>query len=211
MKLQGEIHEFTIGQSNVYVWNYRPTQLEDHSHHLHTNEKERLNKFKHLTRQHEFIASRLLCRKLFGSEPIHYNNIGAPYIMNGGILSLSHCKDHVAIAVNNEHQIGLDIETPRFKAIELSKKFMSTDEEIEFDIDDHVEVTKVWSAKEAMYKLAGRKKIIFKTELNLKKNTADNWHGRIINPDKDILVNLNIFEHEGLIISINQDEPIEKY
>jgi hypothetical protein len=68
-------------------------------------------------------------------------------------------------------------------------------------------MTKVWSAKEALYKLAGRKQIIFKTDLLLNKQTEDIWEGRIINPNVHLKVELNIFVKDQCVITIN-DGPI---
>ena len=89
----------------------------------------------------------------------------------------------------------------------LKDKFLSDDERTHFDIHSELEMTKVWSAKEALYKLAGRKQIIFKTDLLLKKQSSSIWEGRIINPDAHLKVELNIFVQDGCVITVN-DSPI---
>ena len=67
-------------------------------------------------------------------------------------------------------------------------------------------MTRVWSAKEALYKLAGRKKIIFKEELILSKSSSGMWLGKIVNPDHTLSVQLDIFDHNGTVISINNSK-----
>ena len=209
MNLDSEIELHSVGNTDVYIWNHDKFPVNGAINHLLPEEKQRLQKFKHQGRSDEFIATRILCRYLFGNSPVLYNSVGAPYINDEVEISFSHCERHVAIAINRNHVVGLDIELPRKKALYLSNKFMS-EEELYLFKKDHVEITKVWSAKEAMYKLAGRKKIIFKEELLLKKSSDTQWKGTIVNPENNILVNLNIFERNGLIISTNQDAPIEK-
>ena len=176
---------------------------------LTTQEIERLKSFKHIDRQREFVATRILRHQLFGFQHIHYDIHGAPFIENEGFISISHRKNMVGIAINKAYKIGLDLEPYRETIHAVKHKFLSENEKNKFDIENYKEVTRLWSAKEALYKLAGRKKIIFKTELLLDKNQKGQWFGEIINPDHHLFVKLDIFEHKETIISINSDK-IEK-
>jgi hypothetical protein len=83
---------------------------------------------------------------------------------------------------------------------------LSEEEKEVFDCNDIKTLTQIWSSKETLYKLAGRKEIIFKTELLLSKDAFDNWKGRIINPTETRFVKLNIFEWKGIVITINADK-----
>jgi phosphopantetheinyl transferase len=176
--------------------------------HLTTDETERFFSFKHENRKQEFLATRILRHQLFGFTHIHYNNHGAPYIEDEGFISISHAPGVVGIAVCHAFQIGLDIEPMRPKAHALQEKFLSEAEKICFDTSNEVEMTKVWSAKEALYKLAGRKQLIFKKELLLDKSTEEVWRGTIINPTSTLKVDLNIFVKDHLVISINDSEVV---
>lgn len=171
-------------------------------------ELERLRMFKHIKRQREFVATRLLRHNLFGFEHIHYDNHGAPYIEHEGYISISHSKNKVAIALNKDYRIGVDLEPHRMNILNVAHKFLSSDELRTFDCTDPIVVTKIWSAKEAMYKLAGRKKILFSTELLLNMRN-DEWIGLIDNYDHELLVKLDIFDIDNTIITINSQE-IEK-
>lgn len=176
-------------------------------------EQERLMTFKHIKRKREFMATRLLRHELFGFQHIHYSEIGAPFIEDEGFISISHSDQLVGIAINRNYLVGLDLESPRENILELSSKFLAPQECEHFDKTDKHEMTKVWSAKEAMYKLAGRKKIIFKEQLILSKDEHDGWRGTIINPDHSLRVKLDIFDHQGTVVSINSCaiERIEHY
>lgn len=177
------------------------------SHYLDCLTDEELSRyltFKHIKRRREFIATRILREKVLGKQIIQYNSIGAPYIDGVGFISISHSSYLVGLAFNSSYQIGLDLETPRPNILEVCPKFLASSEKEFFDETNKLEMTRLWSAKEAMYKLAGRKKIIFKEDLLLSKTREGKWLGRIINPDHSLLVELDIFDHQGTVVSINR-------
>jgi len=198
-----------LNQTTLFLCRFEDFEPASYYNYLSKVEMVKLNTFKSISRQREFIASRILRHRILGFQTIHYTEHGAPYIKGKGFISISHCKNWVGIAINENYSVGLDLEPPRENIFALSSKFLSENEKLKFDILSKLEVTKIWSAKEALYKLAGRKKIIFKTELLLDKDTNNNWTGRIINPDVILSVNLNIFEHKGIIISINSSKIVE--
>ncbi len=201
-----EIH---LNQTTIFLCRFDDFNTDIYLDYLSTVEIDKLKTFKSESRKKEFIASRILRHRILGFKTIHYSQHGAPYIKGKGFISISHCKNWAGIALNEEFSVGLDLEPPRENIFELSHKFLSDNERIKFDIHSKLEVTKIWSAKEALYKLAGRKKIIFKTELLLDKDLNGNWSGRIMNPDSILSVNLNIFEHKEIIVSINKSKIVE--
>lgn len=191
----------------IHLMHFSAFQPLDFLHHLTPDETERFFSFKHLNRQQEFVATRVLRHELFGYSHIHYNAHGAPYIEDEGFISISHAPGLIGLAISRDFQLGLDIEPIRPKALLLRDKFLSEEEKQHFDTNSELEMTKVWSAKEALYKLAGRKQIIFKTDLLLNKQSEDIWEGRIINPNVRLKVELNIFVKDQCVITIN-DSPI---
>lgn len=197
------------GNSDIYILTYEPFDIESHFDVLTPDELERCLGFGHIKRKREFVATRILRHSIFGFQHIHYNANGAPFIHNGSFISISHCGNTVAIAVNPDFAIGLDLEVPRENIQTIMHKFLSEKEIELFDCADALVVSKVWSCKEALYKLAGRKQILFSSELHLEPLTDLEWKGRIINDDHELHVNLNIFEQHDLIITIN-NKPVER-
>ena len=195
--------QISSGTTVIHLLEYADFNPLDHVDKLTENEVERLQSFGHERRKMEFVATRLLRHDLFGFEHIHYDIHGAPYIEKEGFISISHSKNMVGIAVNPDYQVGLDLEPHRGNILELAHKFLSENEKIKFDCEDPIVLTKIWSAKEALYKLAGRKKIIFATELILDIDADGNWIGTIDNFDHKLQVNLDIFDEHQTIITIN--------
>lgn len=198
--------EISSGSTKIHLMDYNDFEPNDYFEHLSEIEAERCTTFKHIKRRREFIATRILRKQILGSQHIQYNAIGAPFIEGLGFISISHSSHLVGLAFNENYMVGLDLETPRENILEISPKFLAPDELYFFDCTNKLEMTAVWSAKEAMYKLAGRKKIIFKEELLLSKDASENWQGKIINPDHTLLVQLDIFDHQGTVVSINSCE-----
>lgn len=155
----------------------------------------------------EFVATRLLRHDLFGFEHIHYDSHGAPFIEQEGFISISHSKNLVGIAVNSNYRVGMDLEPHRPNILSVAHKFLTKRERELFDCENPITVTKIWSAKEALYKLAGRKEIIFAKELLLEDILSnDKWVGVIDNFDHKLRVNLDIFDQNGTIMTINSKE-----
>ena len=203
--------ELTVHGTQINLCSYGDFDPSNYMEYLTDLEKQRLLSFKHIRRRREFMATRILRHRTVGFQHIHYDHNGAPYIEDEGYISISHSTNQVGLAINADYKIGLDLESIRPNVKTIMHKFLSENEKVQFNIDDIIEVCKVWSAKEALYKLAGRKKIHFKSELLLDRESDTLWNGTIINDDHDISVKLNIFEHNNTIISINTEAIAEHY
>jgi len=200
--IQENIH---LKKIEVHLMHYKAFNPYDYLDNLTDQERERYFSFTNIKRQCEFVATRILRYRLFGFEHIHYNEHGAPYIENEGFISISHAPGVVGIALCKDFKVGLDLEPKRNKAKKLFPKFLSKNEIEELDVESEDEMTTAWSLKEVLYKLAGRKQIIFKTDLLIEKVAANHWSGTIINPDEKIKVELTTFVRNDLIICISSD------
>jgi 4'-phosphopantetheinyl transferase len=204
--------KITFNQVDVHLLYYSEFEETEHLHNLLPEELKRLQTFGHPSRRREYIATRVLRSMIFGNVPILYNEWGAPMIEEEGFISISHANNVVGLAYHRWFQVGLDLEPIRDKAKLVRDKFLSPHERNTLKIDDACEMTKTWSGKEALYKLANRKRLIFASELLLDKVGDLAWDGTIISPDNVKYVRLNIAEHEDFVISVNiepvRDEPI---
>ena len=73
------------------------------------------------------------------TQPIFlYNEYGAPRIDNGPYISISHCKNGIAVAVNDT-PIGIDIEAVRPLKEELMRKTMNPTEQAEIRKAEHAD------------------------------------------------------------------------
>ena len=198
-----EVTEIRKGTTTIFLMHYDDFDPEVHLDRLTDVEKERYFNFQSKTRQSEFVATRILRHKIFGFEHIHYDANGAPYIDEEGYLSISHSKKLIGIATNKEYQVALDLESPRKNIKSIAYRFVSDIECAHFDCSNDKILTRLWSAKEALYKLAGRKAILFKEHLIIKPGENGHWTGLIDNLDHVLKIKLDIFEHEATLVSYN--------
>jgi phosphopantetheinyl transferase len=192
-----------INQISIHLLYYEAFDALEYLAHLTPLEQERFFTFSNPTRQQEFVATRILRHSIFGFQHIHYTDIGSPYIEGAGFISISHCPGVVGIALCHEHTIGLDLEIISGKAKRVCTKFLSEKEFQHFDCDNELEMTRVWSAKEALYKLANRKSILFQNELEVSKSSNEIWQGKIVQPSSVWFFELTTFVHKNFVVTIN--------
>jgi 4'-phosphopantetheinyl transferase len=134
-------------------------------------------------RQAQWLAGRQLAHALFGEMPtplppetrVQNDATGRPWLLGapaGTVVSLSHSGEWVAAVLAQGGRAGVDVELVRDKAQRLAKKFLADNEwaharaaTAQADADTHY--TLLWSAKEALYKLAAQRGIIFREQLLL--------------------------------------------
>ena len=193
----------SIETVNIHLLHYEAFDPNEYLDHLTEQETERYFTFSHSKRKMEFVATRILRHRIFGFTHIHYTALGAPYIEDEGFISISHAKGVVGIAFSKDFPVGLDLEKIDERLLKLSTKFLSVDETASLDTTSTLEMTKVWSGKEALYKIAGRKGILFSKELHVSPIENNRWKGRIQSGDKILHTEISIFTVDDVVVSVN--------
>lgn len=130
-------------------------------------------RYSSVKRQREQFVSHLLVKHLFGeAKEIKHHESGAPYIeANSKHISISHSRKSIALAVSDKN-IGIDIEERDRKQLSLIKKFTTpTEQEWIASVGNTKEqqliAELIWSAKEAIYKLAGIEGLSFENDIEI--------------------------------------------
>ena len=91
-----------------------------------------------------------------GEMEFLYNEHGKPYIEGGPFFSISHCKEAIAVALDDQ-PIGIDIESIRRFDPELVTRTMNDSEQALITASDHPEraFIRLWTQKEAILKMQG--------------------------------------------------------
>ena len=97
---------------------------------------------------------------------LYYNSKGAPNLISGKYISISHSKYFSGIGLS-DFQIGIDIESFREKIIKIGPKFLNIKENSAFGKIE--ELTFIWTAKEATYKAFRTPGISFSEQINIDK------------------------------------------
>ena len=123
-------------------------------------------------KRREFLAGRALVKtlvELIGSEysGIRKDEQGKPFLKDLPFeISLSHSSPYVAAQIHRGAAVGIDIEQPKEKLLKVAPRVLSDSEENDAG-NNIVKHCIYWCAKEAMYKLHGKRGLHFNSQLNL--------------------------------------------
>jgi phosphopantetheinyl transferase len=135
-------------------------------------DSEILSSIHHEKRRTEWLAGRYLVEELTRRINIPFDGIwtdeyNKPHLkLENASISISHASPYVVAILNIKSWCGIDVEELRSKLLPLSPKFLS-DSELKVAGDSIERLAVFWGAKEALYKLHGRKSLIFKTNLGI--------------------------------------------
>ena len=145
-------------------------------------EKKNLESIHHSKRRTEWLAGRYLVMELAKIINLRFDGIwtdefNKPHLIsNNAHISLSHTPPYVVAILDVKSYCGIDVEGFRDKLIPLSPKFLS-DVELNIAKNDLERLAVLWGAKEALYKLHGRKSLIFKDNLLISDFNYSNGRG----------------------------------
>jgi len=140
--------------TKIYIWRIEESLSDLYKDiYLKTNSKLRVAKMQSKLHQRGFLSVRHLLKEAgYSDKDLFYNAYGKPLLKNGKHISISHSYYFSAIALSDQ-DIGIDIEMVRSKITGIQHKFVNTDYDSLSDEDLVKQLTIIWSAKEAMYKI----------------------------------------------------------
>ncbi len=187
--------EWTNEQSGWALWHI--TELEEALALQLTPEvcpKDIVSKLKRL----EWMAGRILIRTLVEKAGLSYkgfykDEFGKPFLKNHPHhISLSHSYPHVAAQIDRAHPVGIDVEQPKEKLLKIAHRVLSKLEET--DAGNNIQKNCVyWCAKEALYKIYGKRGLSFSENLNVypfELKRSGSLIGKISAGNKGQLINL---------------------
>ncbi len=146
----------------------------------------------------EWLASRALIQQLSEKvglpfKGIYKDEFGKPFLKNNSAqISLSHSYPYVAAQLHFSIAVGIDIELPSEKLLRVAHRVFSAAEQQ----DAGINLTKncvYWCAKEALYKLYGKRGISFSENIKVEPFSLMNFgelNGMVLTPKTKIEVAL---------------------
>ena len=159
--------------AKVAVWKVEETEAELRElSSTPSDEMEEISFIKSESLRKQRLAVRALLNELFGEKVYlaHHDN-GKPYIENDSInISITHTDKYVAVILDQNDEVGIDIESldRDFSAVE--KKALSEDEidDLEDDKEEKNEQLAIyWCAKEAIYKKMSQYNVDFAEQIEI--------------------------------------------
>ena len=176
---------------------------------LTKNCKQRLDKLRTDEMKKQFLAVRKLIQlNGISLDSLHYSPEGIPFLKNEKNISISHTKGFSSIAISPK-PVGIDIQDFRDKILNISKKFINSEERDLIDPSSIKELTLVWSIKEATYKAHRKPGLDFKDEIKI-QSISDNLSHSIIKVEKlnkkHFFVSFNIIESDYICSIVESNE-----
>jgi len=169
---------------------------------LFSEEREQFSALSNEFRKVEFLGVRSLRSELAILSPILYSESRKPYLneKQNLFISISHSKNYCALG-SSSSEIGIDIEEMSPRIERISARFVHRDEEKFIGANRLLDLTKIWTMKEAMFKLNDRLGIEFKTELIIEEQIGCIYFGKMLTEKSWQRVKLECFQQEDLVIS----------
>lgn len=115
--------------------------------------REQALRYKHTLGRFCCLKSWLMLSALhLGEMEFLYNEHGKPYIEGGPYFSISHCKEGIAVVIDDS-PVGIDIEAIRHADRDLITRTMNEQEQLQIHNDR--DFTRLWTQKEAILKMEG--------------------------------------------------------
>ncbi len=132
---------------------------------------QRLLGMKSVSHQCGFLSIRHLLQAAgYRDRDLQYDENGKPHLIDGKHISITHSFTYAALIIS-DYNVGIDIEMLREKIIRIADKFTNTQEQLFAEADSIAEkvkqLTVIWGAKEAMYKMCNSRSLSFKSHMHV--------------------------------------------
>lgn len=156
-----DVNDFT----KVIIWKIEES-IEELSKDIVLSEsrQNRVNSMNSLVHQKGFYSVRHLLKEFGYSDlDLDYDEFGKPHLKDGKFISITHSFNFSAIIISDKTPVGIDIEMQRDKIVRIAHKFTPIEEYKTIANHDALvsKLTIVWGAKESLYKIYGKKKLLF--------------------------------------------------
>ena len=180
------------------LWTSPPLTAEESARWTTPEERAAAAAFVSERRRAEYLTWRAVVRRELGDDVgIAYDALGAPVLTNRAVhISVAHCAGRIAVCASPE-RCAVDIEPQARDFSRAASRYLTPEEEALSD--EALLPGIVWCAKEALYKLAGRRELDFRQDLRIER--VDLAAGRLTGWIEDgEPVELSVRREDGFII-----------
>ena len=148
------------------------------------------SRFQNDRRRREHLAWRRIVRNELGRNVIiEYNEVGAPIVDTPNTyLSVAHGGERVAVAIADE-PVGVDIEALDRNFDHIKERYMTPQEVALSDNDNWPAI--VWTAKEAIYKLYGKREVDLTKDIRITSFDAS-----------EMLLTAEVRDTKGIVVEV---------
>ena len=198
------LKDFIINQkTKIKLWEINLGELDYQGLDEHDTDLIKLKK-NDLAKE-QFLAVRKILKLENSNFKIRYDKSGRPSINSDLNISISHSNLIAAVVFSSTNKIGIDIELKDTKIINIKDKFLNESEKLNIEYETNIDyLTKIWTAKESIYKALGIKGISFSDNIIIKKLSNNRGKGHYINGKEKNKFNLIFFSIDDYILCFAQ-------
>ncbi len=168
---------------------------------LSENSLERVHSMKSDLHQRGFLSVRHLLNEIgYTDFDLVYDEFGKPHLKDGNHISITHSFTFSGIIISKNKPVGIDIEKRRDKILKIAHKFTPIEEYKSIANHDALvsKLTIVWGAKESLYKIYGKKKLLFLNHMYIEDFSFDSntTIGKILYEGTTTQYNIHFLEIE---------------
>ncbi|GAB4036079.1 4'-phosphopantetheinyl transferase family protein [Spirosoma gilvum] len=160
-----------------------------------------LDSVTHPAQRVEWLACRVAIQQLTKAQGLSYvglqkDEFGKPHLIGSAWhISLSHTSGWAAAVLHRTRPVGIDIEPIREQFTRVVPRVLST-EEIAHAAGNPNRLAVYWCAKEALYKLYGKRQLTFREHLHVEPFADDASHltGYVRLPDHEEQLTIRCFK-----------------
>ena len=169
----------------------------------------------HPQKRLEWLAGRVLIRTLVEHINLPYEGIrkdefGKPFLKtHPHSISLSHSYPFVAAQIDRNQSVGVDVEQAKEKLRQVGPRVLAA-EEVDDAKGDLIKLCIYWCAKEALYKIYGRRNVLFSDHLRIQPFALANkgiLTGLISVPPVKIVARLGYRVTEEYVLVYTEKQP----
>jgi 4'-phosphopantetheinyl transferase len=163
----------------------------------------------------EYLAGRALMKKILETVGQEYDGMrkdefGKPFPKNSAFqVSLSHSYPYAAAQIHPSSPVGIDLEQPKEKLLRIAPRVLASNEQKDAG-DNVVKHCIYWCAKEAMYKIYGKRGLHFNSQLLVEPfhlTRGGTLRGSIVVENKRQEVNLEyLVEPDYVLVTTKPDK-----
>ena len=198
------LKEFIINyNTKIKLWKINTGELNNFE--LDVYDSSLLKSKKSQLAKEQFLAVRKILHHENPSYKIRYDESGKPSINSDLNISISHSNLIAGIVFSGFNQTGIDIEDKGSKIINIQNKFLNESEKLKDEYQSDVDyLTKIWTAKESIYKALGIKGISFSDNIVIKNIKKNKGYGYYINGKEKYKFDLMFFSIDNYILCYAQ-------
>ena len=198
------LKDFIINQkTKIKLWEVNLGELDYQCLDKHDTDLVKLKK-NDLAKE-QFLAVRKILELENPNFKIRYDKSGRPSINSDLNISISHSNFMAAVVFSGYSRSGIDIEQKENKILNIKNKFLNKSEKLNNEYETNIEyLTKIWTAKESIYKALGINGISFSDNIIIKKLSNNRGQGHYINGKENDKFDLIFFSIDDYILCYAQ-------